>query len=52
MTRNPSSRGDEVIVPPASWQENMTEEDKSGMASPSTPVPVEAPKPVMIPMEP
>ena len=44
--------GDEVIVPPASWQENMTEEDKSGMASPSTPVPVEAPKPVMIPMEP
>ena len=44
--------GDEVIVPPASWQENMTEEDKSGMVSPSAPVPVEAPKPVMIPMEP
>ena len=33
-------------------QENMTEEDKSGMVSPSAPVPVEAPKPVMIPMEP
>ena len=50
--KEPIKPGDEVIVPPASWQENMTEEDKSGMASPSTPVPVEAPKPVMIPMEP
>ena len=46
--KEPIKPGDEVIVPPASWQE----EDKSGMASPSTPVPVEAPKPVMIPMEP
>ena len=42
--KEPIKPGDEVIVPPASWQENMTEEDKSG--------PVEAPKPVMIPMEP
>ena len=50
--KEPIKPGDEVIVPPASWQENMTKEDKSGMASPSTPVPVEAPKPVMIPMEP
>ena len=50
--KEPIKPGDEVIVPPASWQENMTEEDKSGMASPSAPVPVEAPKPVMIPMEP
>ena len=47
--KEPIKPGDEVIVPPASWQENMTEENKS--ASPS-PVPVEAPKPVMIPMEP
>ena len=50
--KEPIKPGDEVIVPPASWQENMTEEYKSGMASPSAPVPVEAPKPVMIPMEP
>ena len=50
--KEPIKPGDEVIVPPASWQENMTEEDKSGMVSPSAPVPVEAPKPVMIPMEP
>ena len=50
--KEPMKPGDEVIVPPASWQENMTEEDKSGMVSPSAPVPVEAPKPVMIPMEP
>lgn len=50
--KEPIKPGDEVIVPPASWQENMTEEDKSGMAPSSTPVPVEAPKPVMIPMEP
>ncbi len=35
--KEPIKPGDEVIVPPASWQENMTEEDKSGMASPSTP---------------
>ena len=48
--KEPIKPGDEVIVPPASWQENMTEEDKSGMVSPSAPV--EAPKPVMIPMEP
>ena len=41
--KEPIKPGDEVIVPPASWQENMTEEDKSGMVSP---------KPVMIPMEP
>ena len=46
------NQGDEVIVPPASWQENMTEEDKSAMVSPSAPVPVEDTKPVMIPMEP
>lgn len=50
--KEPIKPGDEVIVPPASWQENMTEEDKSGMVSPSAPIPVEAPKPVMIPMEP
>lgn len=50
--KEPIKPGDEVIVPPPSWQENMTEEDKSGMVSPSAPVPVEAPKPVMIPMEP
>lgn len=50
--KEPIKPGDEVIVPPASWQENMTEEDKSGMVSPSAPVPVEAPKPVMIPLEP
>ncbi len=50
--KEPIKPGDEVIVPPASWQENMTEEDKSGMVSPFAPVPVEAPKPVMIPMEP
>ena len=50
--KEPIKPGDEVIVPPASWQENMTEEDKSGMVSPSAPFPVEAPKPVMIPMEP
>ena len=50
--KEPIKPGDEVIVPPASWQENMTEEDKSGMVSPSAHVPVEAPKPVMIPMEP
>lgn len=50
--KEPIKPWDEVIVPPASWQENMTEEDKSGMVSPSAPVPVEAPKPVMIPMEP
>lgn len=50
--KEPIKPGDEVIVPPASWQENMTEEDKSGMAPSSTPVPVKAPKPVMIPMEP
>lgn len=50
--KEPIKPGDEVIVPPASWQENMTEEDKSGMVSPSAPVPVEAPKPMMIPMEP
>ena len=50
--KEPIKPGDEVIVPPASWQENMTEEDKSGMVSPSAPVPGEAPKPVMIPMEP
>lgn len=50
--KEPIKPGDEVIVPPASWQENMTEEDKSGMVSPSATVPVEAPKPVMIPMEP
>ena len=50
--KEPIKPGDEVIVPTASWQENMTEEDKSGMVSPSAPVPVEAPKPVMIPMEP
>ena len=50
--KEPIKPGDEVIVPPASWQENMTEEDKSGMVSPSAPVPVEAPKPVMTPMEP
>lgn len=50
--KEPIKPGDEVIVPPASWQENMTEEDKSGMVSPSAPVPVEATKPVMIPMEP
>lgn len=37
--KEPIKPGDEVIVPPASWQENMTEEDKSGMASPSTPRP-------------
>ena len=50
--KEPIKPGDEVIVPPARWQENMTEEDKSGMVSPSAPVPVEAPNPVMIPMEP
>ena len=50
--KEPIKPGDEVIVPPASWQENMTEEDQSGMVAPSAPVPVEAPKPVMIPMEP
>ena len=50
--KEPIKPGDEVIVPPASWQENRTEEDKSGMVSPSAPVPLEAPTPVMIPMEP
>ena len=45
--KEPIKPGDEVIVPPASWQENMTEEDKSGMVSPSAPVPVEAPKPYL-----
>ena len=37
--KEPIKPGDEVIVPPASWQENMTEEDKSGMVSPSAPRP-------------
>ena len=50
--KEPIKPGDEVIVAPASLQETRTEEDKSGMVSPSAPVPVEAPKPVMIPMEP
>ena len=50
--KEPIKPGDEVIVPPASWQENMTEEDKSGMVSPSAYVRVVAPKRVMIPMVP
>ena len=41
--KEPIKPGDEVIVPPASWQENMTEEDKSGMVSPSAPVPWKLP---------
>lgn len=42
--------GDEVIVPPASWQENMSGEGETGTA-PSA-APASAPQPVMIPMEP
>lgn len=41
--KEPIKPGDEVIVPPASWQENMTEEDKSGMVSPSAPSPWKLP---------
>lgn len=40
--------GDEVIVPPASWQENMSGEGEAGAAPSAAP----APQPVMIPMEP
>lgn len=42
--------GDEVIVPPASWQENMSSEGGAGAAPSAAPSP--APQPVMIPMEP
>lgn len=42
--------GDEVIVPPASWQENMSGEGDAGAAPAAAPSP--APQPVMIPMEP
>ena len=42
--------GDEVIVPPASWQENMSGEGDAGAAPSAAPSP--APQPVMIPMEP
>lgn len=42
--------GDEVIVPPASWQENMSGEGEAGAAPSAAPAP--APQPVMIPMEP
>lgn len=48
--KEPIKPGDEVIVPPASWQENMTEEG-GAVAAPSV-APAAAPKPVMIPMEP
>ncbi len=50
--KEPIKPGDEVIVPPASWQENMMGEGEAGTASPAAPIPAEAPKPVMIPMEP
>ena len=40
--------GDEVIIPPASWQENMSGEGEAGAAPSAAP----APQPVMIPMEP
>ncbi|WP_290566009.1 hypothetical protein [Akkermansia sp.] len=42
--------GDEVIVPPASWQENMSSEGGAGAVPSAAPSP--APQPVMIPMEP
>lgn len=42
--------GDEVIIPPASWQENMSGEGDAGAAPSAAPAP--APQPVMIPMEP
>lgn len=42
--------GDEVIFPPASWQENMSSESGAGAAPSAAPSP--APQPVMIPMEP
>lgn len=42
--------GDEVIIPPASWQENMSGEGEAGAAPSAAPAP--APQPVMIPMEP
>lgn len=44
--------GDEVIVPPASWQENMMGEGEPGAAPSAAPAPASAPQPVMIPMEP
>jgi len=41
-----------VIVPPASWQENMMGEGEPGAAPSAAPAPAAAPQPVMIPMEP
>lgn len=42
--------GDEVIIPPASWQENMSGEGEADAAPSAAPAP--APQPVIIPMEP
>lgn len=50
--KEPIKPGDEVIVPPASWQENMMGEGESGAAPSAVPAPAAAPQPVMIPMEP
>ncbi|WP_302014036.1 hypothetical protein [uncultured Akkermansia sp.] len=44
--------GDEVIVPPASWQENMPAGGESGADPAAVPSPAAPPQPVMIPMEP
>ena len=50
--KEPIKPGDEVIVPPASWQENMMGEGEPGAAPSAAPAPAAAPQPVMIPMEP
>lgn len=50
--KEPIKPGDEVIVPPASWQENMLGGGNPDAAPAAAPSPAAAPQPVMIPMEP
>lgn len=51
--KEPIKPGDEVIIPPASWQDNLPEVGSAGNAAPAGPsAPAPASKPVMIPMEP
>lgn len=53
--KEPIKPGDEVIIPPASWQENLPEVGNADMAAPANPAapsPAPASQPVMIPMEP
>lgn len=48
----PIKPGDEVIIPPSSWQDSLPEAGNPGTATPAAPASAPSSRPVMIPMEP